>query len=134
MPIFLLLALPLVEIALFIWIGNALGLLPTLLSIVAMAFAGVALLRHAPLQRGRIDPGRMLAEGAFRTMGALLLILPGFLTGAIGVVLLLPPVQRALMRRLGNRLKRARTVDAEFTVHDGERLFPPRDIGSDQRH
>lgn len=131
MPIFLLLALPLVEIALFIWIGGALGVLPTLLAIIAMTFAGIGLLRRAPLPKGRIDPGRMIATGAFRTIGALLLILPGFFTGTVGALLLLPPIQRAILRRLRDKLKDKGTVEATFTVYRGDRPSGPIEIEHD---
>lgn len=114
MPLVLIfLALPLVEIALFIVIGGRIGLWPTLALIVLSAIVGVMLLRAPKARASRVmergvhglSLGTFLAQGAFQVAAGLLLILPGFLTDAIGLVLLVPPVQRAILRRLRARVE-----------------------------
>ncbi len=106
--ILLFLAWPLIEIGLFVVIGGEIGLWPTLAWVVLTALAGIVILRleasrGAMLIRNGLT-GAALQQGApvnglMRALAAVLLILPGFLTDALGLLLLLPPVQ-ALMRNL----------------------------------
>jgi UPF0716 protein FxsA len=114
MPLVLIfLVLPLIEIALFIVIGGRIGLWPTLSLIILGGIAGVLILRvHKAravlvMHRGLsgISPGTFLAQGAFQVVAGALLILPGFLTDALGLVLLLPPVQRAILRWIRARVE-----------------------------
>jgi UPF0716 protein FxsA len=114
MPLVLIfLVLPLVEIALFIVIGGRLGLWPTLALIVLGGIVGILVLRAnraraaQVMQRGLqgISGGTFLAQGAFQVVAGMLLILPGFLTDALGLLLLVPPVQRLILRRLRSRVE-----------------------------
>jgi UPF0716 protein FxsA len=124
LPLLLLfVVLPLVEIALFIAVGGEIGLLATLALIVLGALLGISILRgqsvraQAMMQGGlRIQPGTFLAEGAFRVLAGLLLFVPGFLTDAIGLVLLIPAVQRAIMRGIAARA----TVTNSRVYRDGD--------------
>ncbi|MCE6952293.1 FxsA family protein [Cereibacter sphaeroides] len=111
-PVAVLFALPIVEIALFVTIGGAIGLLATMLVIFGTAALGVYLLRRqgvemqSALQMSRrLDPLVLLADGAVVSVAALLLILPGFLTDTLGLLLLIPPLRRALIRRLGRNVQ-----------------------------
>lgn len=141
MPLLLLfVALPLIEIALFIAIGAQIGLLATLGLIVLGALAGVSILRGqqeralAMMQGGlRVQPGTFLAQGAFRVLAGLLLILPGFLTDALGLLLLIPPLQRALVRALAA----GATVTTTRVYADGDTIegeFEVREPGRDPVH
>ena len=110
---------PLLEIALFIEVGGWIGLGPTLALIVLTAVIGAWMMR----QQGigvlmRVQ--RQLAEGVLPVMevfeglclviaGALLLT-PGFFTDALGGLLLVPAVRRALYRRLRHHIE-AHVVD-----------------------
>jgi len=93
-------ALPLVEIALFIVVGQALGVWATLALVVLSALLGAAILRHRGLARlrdiqammGRGQfPGRALADAALISAAGVLLLVPGFFTDLVGLLLLLPP-------------------------------------------
>lgn len=132
-------ALPLIEIALFIVIGARIGLGATLGLIVLSALAGVMILRgqqarlQGMMQAGlRVAPGRLLADGAFRMVAGLLLVLPGFLTDALGLILLIPAVQRLILARIASRARVATAsfhqqgdiIDGEFRVHEPGQ--PPR--------
>ena len=95
----------LAEIALFIMVGGAIGVLATLGLVLFGMIAGVLLLRWhgvAALSRARAEmeggrpPARQLAQGAALAAAALLIILPGFLTDLIGVLLFVPQVRGAL--------------------------------------
>lgn len=105
----LLLLLPLVEIAGFVIVGREVGVLNTLALIVLTGIAGVLLLRRqgvdtlrraqARLDRGE-PPVREALDGIFVALGGLLLIIPGFVTDALGILLLLPPVRAWLRGRM----------------------------------
>ena len=84
-----LLLLPIAEIAGFILVGRWLGLLPTLLLIVLLTMAGAALLRIQGLgalrrlgQNDGAEAGRQIVHGALIVVAGILLIIPGFITGA----------------------------------------------------
>lgn len=104
-----LLALPLAEIAMFIVVGRAIGVFPTLALIILAAIVGGLLLRQqglSVLNRMRTNmnsgtlPGQTLFEGMLMAVAALLLIIPGFLGDIIALVLLIPPVRSWLYKRL----------------------------------
>jgi len=104
----------LAEIAAFILVGGAIGVLPTLGLVVAgmlggamlVRWSGVAMLRRA---KAEFDAGRQpaspLAEGAFLAVAALLIMLPGFLSDAVGIALLVPAVRHDIRRRLARRFR-----------------------------
>ena len=148
-------AVPIVEIALFIKVGGWIGLWPTLAIVVATALAGTALMRaqglavlaelRARLDRGG-DPTGPIAHGALILISGALLLTPGFFTDAIGFALLLPPVRTGLIRvgarvlaeRIvvrgagrspGQQPGRPNVVDADFEVEPPEDT-PPRPGGS----
>lgn len=106
--IFLLFVLvPIIEIALFIEVGDVLGLWPTLGIVVATAFLGTGLLRaqglaafaraQASMAQGRV-PIEEVVHGFCLVIAGALLLTPGFLTDAVGFALFLPPVRLALGR------------------------------------
>ena len=110
--VFLLLVLG--EITAFILVGQALGVLATLGLVLFGIVAGAMLLRRhgtATLMRIRAEmeagrkPGRPLAEGAMLAVAALLIVAPGFVTDAIGLLLFLPPVRQALWRTIESKVK-----------------------------
>ncbi len=113
--IVLFLAVPLVEIALFIRVGGWIGLWPTLGLVVVTAVAGSLLVRAQgaraldDLRRSferLTDPARPLAHGAMILIAGMLLLTPGFFTDALGLLLLLPPVRDAVIARLRERVAR----------------------------
>lgn len=106
------LAVPLIEIALFIAVGSRIGIVPTLLLCVVSAVLGAVIVRHQGLQtiarlQERLKLGEMptleLAEGAAILAAGILLITPGFFTDAIGFTLLFPPARRWIIDWLGRR-------------------------------
>ena len=96
-------------------VGGLIGVLPTILLLFAMSVLGALLLRHQgrgawrrfnrALAEGRF-PGREVADGLLITMGGALLLTPGFITDAVGLLLLLPPtraIARLALRRWAAR-------------------------------
>ena len=135
----LILILPLLEIAVLILVGRAIGLAPTLALVIVAALAGVTIIRlhgfstlrraQAVLARNEL-PARELFDGACVLVAGILLLIPGFVTDVIALALLVPAVRRLLRQsvwarvsirtRAGRRReRRERTrgpiIDAEFT-------------------
>jgi UPF0716 protein FxsA len=126
-----LLVLAAVEVALFVAVANLVGLAWALALVVAGSLAGGWLLRREGVRgwrrfRQALDagrpPGREATDGLLGLVGALLLVVPGFLTDVAGLVLLTPPV-RALSRGWVRRLAESRVSPAVA----GD-LFGPRRV------
>ncbi|SEF89463.1 FxsA family protein [Jhaorihella thermophila] len=104
---------PLIEIALFIQIGGAIGLWPTLAIVILTAILGTWLVRTQGLMTlSRLqksfaeldDPTEPLAHGAMILIAGALLLTPGFFTDAVGFALLAPPVRQAVFRWIRSRM------------------------------
>ena len=114
-------AVPIIEIALFIQVGGLLGLWPTLAIVVLTAFAGTTLLRS---QGARVmqdigrafnsaeDPSEPMAHGAMILIAGVVLLTPGFFTDTIGLLLMIPAV-----RTMAFHYIRARVNVQSFTMH-----------------
>lgn len=117
-----------VEIGLFIQVGGALGLVPTLAIVIITAMIGTYLLRRqglnivmkvqAELQGGQM-PVQNLIHGAFIVVAGLLLLTPGFFTDFIGFSLFIPQVRLMFASLIGRQFKQARTHKASesFEFH-----------------
>lgn len=108
---FLFLFTPLIEIAVFIEIGDRIGLWPTLGVVLLTAALGTALfriqglatLRQAQANMGTgVFPAREVFDGLCLLVAGTLLITPGFVTDTLGFLLFLPPFRR-LLRTLAER-------------------------------
>jgi UPF0716 protein FxsA len=121
-----LIGVPLLEIALFIKVGGWIGLGPTLALIVLTAVIGAWIMRQQGIGV-LLRAQRQLAEGTLPVMevfeglclviaGALLLT-PGFFTDALGALLLVPAVRRALYRRLRGHIE-AHVIDVSRRGHE----------------
>ncbi|HET7408583.1 MAG TPA: FxsA family protein [Paracoccaceae bacterium] len=114
MPLLLLLlVIPLIEIMLFIQVGGAIGVWPTIGIVILTAVAGAYILRRQGLAslrkvQSRLaageNPGRLMADGAMVMIAGVLLLAPGFLTDTIGLILLIPPVRGVLFRWMARRI------------------------------
>ena len=117
------LAVPLIEIALFILIGQAIGLLPTLLGVLITAVAGALLIRwqgmaalndmQAAMRRGEL-PARQMGDTMLIGLGGLLLLLPGYFSDLVGILLLLPWTRELIYRFLARHF---RVVEARPGSH-----------------
>ena len=117
MPFLLLalfIAMPLVEIAVFIEVGGWIGLWSTLAVVVLTAVIGTWLLRlqglstlrraQAAIERNEL-PLAEVFDGACLLFAGALLLTPGFVTDGIGFLLFLPPVRAGLRRLLARFVK-----------------------------
>ncbi|MDH4414523.1 MAG: membrane protein FxsA [Rhizobium sp.] len=141
LPLVLFLIAPLVEIASFIIVGQAIGVLATLALIILSTMLGVALLRfqgagilrrlQSEAQKG-LDPGRELVHAALLVVAAFLLIVPGFFGDIIGILLFIP-----FVRDLAWRLIKPRIVVQSAFSQGGFRTARPADenvvdLGNDE--
>lgn len=110
----LLLAMPVIEIMVFVKAGAAIGwatvigltLATALIGTVLIRLQGFAALRQlqADMTDGRV-PVAPAVDGVFLMVAAPLLMTPGFVTDAVGFLLLVPPVRHALARWALGKLK-----------------------------
>lgn len=106
-------AIPLIEIALFVLVGGAIGLWMTLGIVIVTAIIGVTMLRmqgqqamtqlRSSLSNVR-DPTEPLAHGAMIIFAGALLLTPGFFTDTIGFALLIPGVRAMLYTQMRARM------------------------------
>lgn len=125
----LLIAVPVLEIVVFIKVGGAIGVFPTLLLLLLSAVVGIALVRRQGVQTiGRLqaaveaggDPSGPLAHGALILVAGILLFIPGFMTDILGLLLMIPPLRAALIRRgASGATVRAATYIRVRPVHPG---------------
>jgi len=129
-----------IELFAMVQIAGAIGVLPTIFAVVAMSFAGLWLMKieglgvlrrmSSELDRGQA-PTDEVVNGALIVVGGVLMFIPGFVTGAVGLALLLPPV-RALVRPIvvSRATRRLDAGRAGFTVFSrGFRAGFPSGVG-----
>jgi UPF0716 protein FxsA len=99
--------MPLVELWAILRVGEWLGVLPTIGLLLLSAILGTWLVKREGAKvwrafRGAIEAGRVpakeTADGALVILGGALLLTPGFVTDALGLLCVAPPT-RALLRR-----------------------------------
>jgi UPF0716 protein FxsA len=127
--IFLFVAVPLVELAILLQVGQLIGIGPTFALVVVTGVAGAALARRQGLRafmavqrelaEGRL-PGRSLLDGLAILVGGAFLLTPGILTDVAGFSLLLP-TSRKWLQRLARQALEKRISEGAVEV----RVFGP---------
>ena len=150
---------PIAEIWAAIQVAHGIGWLPTIVLLVVISACGPRLVRRQGTgvwrrARHRIDdgeiPGREAIDGVLLLMAGGLLTFPGFITGVMGALLLLPPVRAAMrfvagawLARKVRKVRRSatalyRSVDGRPVAGGGvvtaqsHRLDPPRQPPTDR--
>jgi UPF0716 protein FxsA len=109
--------LPVAEIAAFVLVSSQIGFVRALALLILISFLGVLVLRHAgsgQVTRLRTAAGRsdirglaLGGAGAGTALGGILMVIPGFVTGVLGAMMVLPATRDWLvataLRRLTNR-------------------------------
>jgi UPF0716 protein FxsA len=112
---------PIIEIGLFIQVGGFLGLWPTIALVIITAFVGASLVRSQGIQtlmsvQGRLEqgeiPAQQIFEGVMLAVAGVLLLTPGFMTDALGMLVLLPAPRAAIAKYLMSKM-------VVKTVHGG---------------
>ncbi len=125
---------PIAELYVIIKVGEAIGLVPTLVLLLADALLGSLLLRYQgraawirfnrALAEGRV-PHKEVFDGVLVIMGGALLLTPGFLTDIVGLIFLIPPT-RAVIRAMSSRFVRRRLALGGAVWSFGTSRRPPR--------
>jgi UPF0716 protein FxsA len=141
--VFLLIAIgvPVLEVFVFIEVGRAIGWLPAILLLLATSVLGTRLLQvqgRAAIERvalavsERREPARAAIDGLLGFLGGVLLAIPGFVSDALGVLLLIPFTRRWIgrwfSRHYAGRMMRFATTTGRFA--SGVRRWPTADAES----
>lgn len=126
-----LLVLPFVEIAVFIRIGALIGVWPTIALMLLSTFVGAFLMRYqglATLVRARQtierneSPVDEMLDGLCILLAGAFLIVPGFVTDALGLLLFVPWGRRYVRRWVWRgfeskeRRRRGATIETDYVV------------------
>ncbi len=119
--------IPLVEIYLFIKIGSQIGAFNTVLLILVTAVLGIAYVRYEgfnTLKSGMVQliknelPIYEIVSGATLAFAAILLILPGFATDLIGLLLIIPFTRKLILKKFinkSNKIKKEKNyIEGEY--------------------
>jgi UPF0716 protein FxsA len=147
MFVLVLIGMPILEVFVFIEVGQALGWLLTVVALVATSVLGARLLRsqgRSAIERVTLAvaehraPARAAIDGLVGFLGGVLLVIPGFVTDAVGGLLLFPPTRRLTGRwishhyagrvmgfvattgRFASGRRRGRPADIESTAVDDD--------------
>ena len=148
LPVLLLLfiAVPIIELAAILQVGDWIGFWPTIALLVADSILGSVLMRsqgraawrrfNAALAEGR-PPAREVIDGVLVIAGGALLLTPGFVTDIVGISFLLPPtpavIRRLLVKRFAARMIASAATGAgrRFGASFGPRPAGPHDLDVD---
>ncbi|ATV44151.1 FxsA family protein [Pectobacterium brasiliense] len=109
LPLLLIFLLAYIEISLFIQVAEVLGVAMTLLLVVFTSCVGVSLVRNQGMKTlvqmqqkmaAGESPAAEMVKSVSLVLAGFLLLIPGFLTDFLGLLLLLPPVQKRLTLKL----------------------------------
>jgi len=119
-------AIPIIEIALFIQVGGAIGLYPTLAIVLLTAILGTTLLKSQglsalgtlqnSLQLGQ-NPMKQIIHGAMILISGVFLLTPGFFTDAFGILLLVPRFRSFLINLGAEKLANKMNINTFNTKH-----------------
>ncbi len=104
----LIIGIPIIEIYLFIKIGSQIGAFNTVLLIILTAIIGVAYVRYEGFNTLKAGISQLvknelpvyeIISGATLAFAAFLLILPGFATDMVGILLVIPMTRKLILKR-----------------------------------
>lgn len=119
-----LIIIPALEIGVLLYSGKTIGVIPTILLIIATGIAGAYLAKQQGLETIRKAqqqisygkmPGDALIDGICILVGGCLLLIPGFITDLIGFILLLPPT-RIVVKPFIKRMFRSMINKGNLTI------------------
>ena len=131
----LIISIPLIEIYLFIKIGSQIGAFNTIFLIFMTAFIGVIYARYEGFNTIKSGMQQIIKNempiyeifsGAALAFAALLLILPGFATDLLGLLIIFPPTRRFFLRKIStkyssNNKKKQDFINGEFEDIDEDK-------------
>ena len=105
-------AIPAIEIYLFIKVGSQIGAFNTILLIFITAFFGILYARYEGFNTLKSAMSQIVKDelpvyeiisGAALAFAAILLILPGFATDVVGILIIFPPTRKLIFRKVSNK-------------------------------
>ena len=127
----LLISIPLIEIYLFIKIGSYIGAFNTISLILITAIVGVAYARYEGFNTMRSGMSQLfknelpiyeIISGGALAFAALLLIIPGFATDLIGLILIFPPSRKLILKSFSKKYETKKQkkdfIEGEFEDKD----------------
>ena len=108
----LIISIPIVEIYLFIKVGSQIGAFNTISLIFITAFLGVIYARYEGFNTLRSGMSQIvknelpvyeIISGAALAFAALLLILPGFATDLVGLLIIFPPTRKLILKKVSTK-------------------------------
>ena len=133
---FILIAIPIIEIYLFIKIGSYIGAFTTISLIFITAFIGVIYARYEGFNTLRSGMTQMIQNkmpvyeiisGAALAFAALLLIIPGFATDFLGLLIIFPPSRKLMFRNLSNKFENKNDINKNIKKDFIEGEFEDKD-------
>ena len=127
--IILILGIPLIEIYLFIKIGSQIGAINTILLILTTAVVGIWYARYEGFNTLRSGMSQLIknelplyeiVSGAAIAFAALLLILPGFATDIIGILLVFPVTRKIILSRYSKKYSKKNKNNNNKNYIEGE--------------
>ena len=128
--------IPIVEIYLFIKIGSQIGAFTTIFLVFFTAVVGVYYARYEGINTLRSGmtqiiknqiPAHELISGAAIAFAAVLLIIPGFATDLIGLLLIIPITRRLILGRLNKKFENKETKKSNFIEGEFEDIEDDND-------
>ena len=125
----LIISIPLIEIFLFIKIGSQIGAFNTISLILITAFVGVIYARYEgfnTLKSGMSQiikneiPIYEIISGAALAFAAMLLILPGFATDVLGLLIIFPPTRKLLLKKVSIKYSQNNQKKQDFINGESE--------------
>ena len=132
----LIISIPIIEIYLFIKIGSQIGALTTIFLIFLTAFVGLVYARYEgfnTLKSGMSQliknelPMYEMISGAALAFAALLLILPGFATDFIGLLIIFPPTRKFLLKNVSKNYSKKVKEKKDFIEGEAEDIEEDND-------
>ena len=129
-------AIPVIEIYLFIKIGSQIGAITTIFLIFTTAIVGVYYakyeglntLKSGFLQMSKNEtPTYEVISGAAIAFAALLLIIPGFFTDIIGFLLIFPLSRKLIFKKLSKKYKKENDIKKDYIDGDFEDIEDDHD-------
>ena len=117
-----------IEISIFIQVAHVLGVLLTLILVIFTSVIGMSLVRNQGFKNFLLmqqkmaageSPAAEMIKSVSLIIGGILLIIPGFFTDFLGLLLLFPPVQKLLTLKLMPHLRFNRMPRGGFTTGPG---------------
>ena len=125
----LILSIPLIEIYLFIKIGSSIGAFNTISLILLTAIIGVAYARYEGFNTVRSGMTQLvknevpiyeIVSGAALTFAAILLIIPGFATDCLGLLLIIPITRKLIFNAFSKKFNKKKNTYEKKDFIEGE--------------